>query len=64
MKKPMLIPAHNLVKMGWPETCGRDGVWTPLRPDACPSERGFFTRLRLAWRVFTGQYDALRWHDQ
>lgn len=23
-----------------------------------------FTRIKLAWGVFTGRYDALNWHDR
>lgn len=32
--------------------------WTAARPMSMPSLR---TRLRLAWKVFTGQADALVW---
>lgn len=38
-----------------------DGKWVPSRP---LSIGGFFTRLKLAFQVFTGKYDALKWHQQ
>jgi len=36
-------------------------TWFPARP---LSLGGFLTRVRLAWGVFTGRYDALRWDNQ
>lgn len=38
------------------------GQWEPARP------LGMFGlclrhRIRLAWRVFTGEYDAVKWHS-
>jgi hypothetical protein len=35
--------------------------WFPVRPKP---KGGFFTRLELAWGVFTGKYDALKWDNQ
>lgn len=63
MRKPMVVSAHNLAR-NWTTRCGQDGLWTPARPEACPTQLGLFTRFRTAWRVFTGRYDAIRWHDQ
>jgi len=64
MRFPHIIPAHNLAR-DWPQTCGGDGFWTPARPEPRPgSWRYFFWRIQIAWRVFTGRYDALHWHDQ
>ena len=39
---------------------GNEGNWVAARPMQL---RGFFLRrrLKLAWGVFTGRYDALRW---
>lgn len=34
------------------------GVWYRLRPLGYPS---LWNRFRLAWGVFTGRYDALKW---
>jgi hypothetical protein len=36
------------------------GVWRPARPCAIKGWR-FMERLRAAWMVFTGKWDALRW---
>ena len=37
--------------------------WQPARPD--PYYRiGFFERVRTAWRVITGEFDALDWNDR
>jgi len=39
------------------------GKWRPAR--SCPIYGWrFMERLRVAWRVFTGQYDALNWEEQ
>jgi hypothetical protein len=40
----------------------RDGnTWYPARPEGYHSVR---SRLRLAWEVFTGRADVLRWPDK
>jgi len=39
----------------------RDGnTWFPARPEGLSSIK---SRLRLAWEVFTGRADVLRWPD-
>jgi hypothetical protein len=40
----------------------KDGRWLPKRPLGF---QGLYLkrRLSLAWKVFTGQYDVLRWSD-
>ena len=38
-----------------------DGTWEPARPFGMFSLRN---RFRLAWMVFTGEADALRWSFQ
>ena len=70
MKAPQLITADALAK-GWPQaevkttelshakTSGR--YYALARPLALG---GLLTRLRLAWGVMTGKYDALRWIEQ
>ncbi len=35
-----------------------DGQWLPARPLGYYS---FRSRLKLAWKVFTGELDALKW---
>lgn len=35
-----------------------DGKWGPARPLGYD---GLLVRLRIAWRVFTGRYDAVSW---
>ena len=39
---------------------GTNGLWTQARPEPEP---GFnlLWRLEMAWKVFTGKYDALVW---
>lgn len=42
-----------------------DGEWLPARPlpfwPSAPTR--LLRRVRLAWGVFTGRYDALDWED-
>lgn len=61
MRYPALFTLDELN----PETCGTmqqdaDGSWNPARKLGYPS---LFSRLRLAWGVFTGRYDALDWRE-
>lgn len=44
-----------------PRTQIKGGGWQPARPFGL---FGLRSRLRLAWLVFTGQADALRWPFQ
>ena len=37
-----------------------DGRWLPARHEGYPSLRN---RIRLAWGVLTGRYDALDWRE-
>jgi hypothetical protein len=67
MPVPQLISADSLAR-DWPmkkvrtkemshaKTSG--WYWVLARPMAIG---GLLTRARLAWGVFTGRYDALRW---
>lgn len=63
-KAPSLfsIPRHLTVASGWASYESSDGkTWQPLRP------LGFFgllNRLKLAWGVFVGKYDAVQWPGQ
>jgi hypothetical protein len=61
VRLPQIIPAHNLAHE-WPCCDVGDGSWTPARPE--PGPGGLRWRLTVAWRVFKGEYDALRWRDQ
>jgi hypothetical protein len=38
------------------------GKWRPAR--CCPFDGHWMMRLRIAWRVFIGRYDALNWGDR
>jgi len=38
----------------------KDGSWGTARP---LGYRTWKTRFRLAWRVFTGKYDAFEWSE-
>lgn len=64
MKMPQLIKADHLTQ-DWPSTtvdAGDDSqFWVLARPLAIGN---FMTRLKLAVGVFTGKYDALKWHQQ
>lgn len=64
MRVPAIIQAHTLgaVHQHWPHARLPDGTLTPARPEPPPS--GMFGRFRVAWGVFTGRYDALKWHRQ
>lgn len=44
---------------------GEDGItrWTAARPLGYPG-LSIFTRFKTAWKVFLGEWDALRWYDQ
>ena len=45
----------------WPQCVCNDGRWVIARPVALPSLR---QRIVIAWRVFTGQWDALKWDGE
>ena len=58
-KAPRLQVAEQL--KAWDiQTQTADG-WKMARPEGL---WGLRSRLRLAWGVFTGKYDALKWHRQ
>ena len=59
MNCPQTFLSDEIVK--WPnETQLPCGAWVPARPIGL---QGLFLRhrCRLAWRVFTGQYDVVKW---
>lgn len=41
----------------------RKGEWVPARPMGYRS-LGFWHNFKLAWGVFTGKYDAIKWDQQ
>lgn len=59
MNTPHLFWARELKEWSVSE-CGRLGVYTMSRPMGF-SGLCIRRRLTLAWGVFTGRYDAVRW---
>lgn len=59
MRTPTIRYADDIKE--WDCTAEIDGKWVLAR---AYSTRGiwFLWRLKLAWYVFTGKYDALAWH--
>lgn len=63
---PQVIRADDLVR-DWPERPIKAAAdtkrvfWALARP---LSMGGLLTRLRIAVKVFTGEYDALKWEQQ
>ena len=59
---PQIYIADQLRK--WDVDCQiSPGMWVACRPMS-PSFYGVADRLRLAWLVFTGECDALKWRGQ
>jgi hypothetical protein len=60
-KAPSLLTVESVVETS--QTCHKkiDDQWVPARPMGLYS---LINRFKLAWGVFTGEYDALRWHGQ
>ena len=62
MRNAQLFAAKELINYRAEVEKG-DGVWVPARPE--PYSGFYFLRnLILAWRVFTGKYDAVTWYKQ
>lgn len=61
--RPNLINAYTLSDGAYDEVVALtpDGKWKPCRPVSAPT---FRERVKLAWHVFTGRYDALVWPGQ
>ena len=57
----MIYNADNLSRNWDCETQLSDGAWVLARPMRCAS---LWVRLRVAWGVFIGRYDALSWTGQ
>lgn len=59
---PQLFNADHLRTKEWPLVqINAIGPWFLSRPLSLTCIR---TRFKLAWKVFTGQYDALSWTGQ
>lgn len=60
-RSPNLLSVNEVILIS--NTCSsqnKNGDWVPARPI------GFFSlrwRLKLAWNVFLGRYDALKWAE-
>lgn len=61
MKAPSLFYVGELKNVDQNQCGLPDGRWVPARPI---SGGGMFDRIRLAWMVFVGKADALRWPGQ
>lgn len=61
-RSPNLIDAYTMSE-GWYNDCQTQfgKQWVPARPEGLWS---FSNRCKLAWLVFTGRCDALRWPGQ
>ena len=59
MKTPCIRYADDIEK--WDCATEIDGKWVCARPYGTEGI-WFLWRLKLAWYVFTGKYDALAWH--
>lgn len=42
----------------------RGEVWVACRPECASWHETLWNRLRMAWMVFTGKADVLRWRQQ
>jgi hypothetical protein len=64
MKYPGLYSADDLIFNEINRTVSTEihGQYYAARP--LPFYGGFFRRLKIAWGVFTGKYDALWWKEQ
>jgi hypothetical protein len=59
---PQLFSADWLIHEAGSVSVGfEDGKWFAARPQSLGS---LLTRFRLAWGVFIGKYDALKWERQ
>ena len=59
MRDPNLINVEEIKQ--WDVSTEVNGKWVEARPLGYSS---FFRRFKLAWKVFTGKYDALKWDSQ
>ena len=63
MNSPTLYHSESLQDIDNNMVLTKDGYWTPVRPLGLYG-LNLRWRIRLAWRVFIGRYDALQWRDQ
>jgi len=60
MRTPQVFTASEIANWHVSEEV-EPGKWRPARPCSFWGFRHSLTRLRIAWHVFTGKYDALNW---
>lgn len=62
--QPQLVPVTSL-RIWNTLVCNKDGQYVPGRPLPYyyAGLRNLRNRLKLAWGVFTGRYDALDWQE-
>ena len=60
MRVPDVWDVANLTKDAVAYSTAPDGTWRPARPLGHAS-LSLRRRVVVAWRVFTGRYDALKW---
>ena len=60
MKDPSVYELEDLVRYteSGPKLLQNSGYWVPARPEGLPS---ILNRISLAWEVFTGKADVVRW---
>lgn len=61
MRNPSIFTAGEMIN--YPNSTELNGKWIPVRPLPFYGLR-LFHNLKIAWSVFTGKYDALKWEDQ
>lgn len=58
MRSNLIIHVESVIDSAESTSTKINGDWIPARPCGyC----GFFYRVKAAWGVFTGKYDALKW---
>lgn len=57
----MIYNADALRNLNWPQAGLKDGRYVLARPIRFAP---LLHRIRVAWGVFTGKYDALKWTEQ
>jgi hypothetical protein len=55
-----MIYNADTIQQQWTEKARINGRWVLARPLSGP----FWWRVKAAWGVLTGRYDALEWTDQ
>ena len=61
MKRTPLVYTPTEIKTWHVEEEYLPGKWRPARPCGFRGVKYFAMRVRIAWSVFIGKYDALNW---